>query len=154
MSKKSIEFIKNGRNRLIATLEGLTTEQLNHVPEGYNNNLIWQLGHVIASQQGVTYPKAGLTPIMDPALIEQYGNGTKPENTLDAKQIADLHELSARTLDQFEKDLAADAFKNYESWGFPNGTTFDNIDDAIQMLAFHEGMHYGYAQALKRAVLN
>jgi len=153
MAKKSIEIIKTGRNRLIATLEGLTTEQLNHIPEGYNNNMIWQLGHVIAVQQGVTYPKAKLTPVIDEALMAQYGNGTKPETVLDAKAIAEMHALSARTLEQFEKDLANDLFRNYDSWSFPNGMTFDSIEDALQMLAFHEGMHYGYAQALKRAVL-
>ena len=33
----------------------LTIEELNKIPEGFNNNIIWNFGHVIVSQQIICY---------------------------------------------------------------------------------------------------
>jgi hypothetical protein len=32
-----------------------TLEQLNKIPEGYNNNLIWNIAHVVVVQQMLVY---------------------------------------------------------------------------------------------------
>lgn len=36
-----------------------TIEQLNKVPDGFNSNIIWNVAHLIASQQNLCYMKAG-----------------------------------------------------------------------------------------------
>jgi len=49
--KKEIERLKKTRIFLLDLIKDLTTEQLNEIPKGFNNNIIWNLGHLIASQQ-------------------------------------------------------------------------------------------------------
>jgi len=41
---KRIEKIKRFREFLLAQMKGLTTEELNKIPAGYNNNIIWNIG--------------------------------------------------------------------------------------------------------------
>jgi hypothetical protein len=36
-------------------LSGYNLDQLNTIPEGFNNNLIWNIGHIIVSQQLLVY---------------------------------------------------------------------------------------------------
>ena len=44
-------------------LEKYTLEQLNKIPDGFKNNLIWNVGHIITTQQGLIYRLSGL-PVM------------------------------------------------------------------------------------------
>ncbi len=42
---------QTGRQLYLAFLEKYSLEQLNYIPEGFSNNLIWNAGHIVASQQ-------------------------------------------------------------------------------------------------------
>jgi hypothetical protein len=150
--KKAIEVITSFRNLLIKSLDELSNEQINKVPEGFNNNLVWQLGHVIVSQQSMAYKRSDNPMIIDDALLQQYKGGTKPEGAVSQAEYEELKELSAKTLEQFDKDFAAGKFKNYTTFALGTGVEITSIDEALGMLQLHEGMHYGYSQALKRAI--
>ena len=41
-------------------LDNYSLEQLNTIPSGMSNNLIWNLGHVVVSQQKLVYALSGL----------------------------------------------------------------------------------------------
>ena len=47
--------IKRSREIYASYIENYTLEQLNHIPEGLRNNLIWNIGHIIVSQQRLAY---------------------------------------------------------------------------------------------------
>ena len=61
---KSIEIIKKPRLALFELIKDLSIEQLNQVPPGFNNNIIWNMGHLIAAQQGICYRRAGTDMIV------------------------------------------------------------------------------------------
>ncbi len=48
---KTIETIRNPRKLLIKLTEGLS-EQLKQRYRSFNNNIIWNLGHIITAQRG------------------------------------------------------------------------------------------------------
>ena len=56
------------------------------------------------------------------------------------------------TLDKLAEDYNNDAFANYKSWTTRYGVEINNIDDIINFLSFHDGLHTGYIMALKRCV--
>ena len=66
---KQIEIIKKTRVSLLELVKDLSTEQLNKIPDGFNNNIIWNLAHMIAAQQGVCYVRAGLAPVVGEKLV-------------------------------------------------------------------------------------
>ena len=51
-----MEFVFNAitqtRANAIAAIEGLSNEQLNEIPEGFSNNIAWNLGHILVTQLG------------------------------------------------------------------------------------------------------
>ncbi|MGH2624736.1 MAG: DinB family protein, partial [Sphingobacterium sp.] len=62
---KITDVIKRTRIKLFELIEDLNAEQLNQIPDGFTNNIIWNVGHMISSQQGLCYLKAGLRPCVD-----------------------------------------------------------------------------------------
>ena|SRR5688572_25829993 len=149
----ALPLIEYGRNGFMKLIEGLTPEQLNKVPDGFNNNLIWNLGHLIATQQQICYSRAGQDPGIDADVIESYSQGSKPNAPLSAEAIQWIKEEAVKSLDQLEKDVASGKFKDYPAFTVTkDNIPIKSIHDALDFLSWHESMHWGYAQALKRAV--
>jgi DinB superfamily len=147
-----IETIKKTRSFLLEQIKNLSNEQFNRVAEGFNNNIIWNLGHMIASQQGVCYKRAGLPTMISEEFWEKYRTGSKPEGMVSDDEIAQIKDLLFTTLDKFEIDYDKKIFGNYTAWSTRYGVELANIEDAIKFLPFHEGLHSGMIIALKRLV--
>ena len=127
-------------------------EQLNEVPEGFNNNIIWNMGHLIAAQQNICYLKPGLPPFLDDLFFQQYKPGSKPESPARADRIEEIKILLLSAADQLKADYNKGLFTDYPSWINRYGLEMSDIDTVLQFLLFHEGLHFGYIMALKRIV--
>ena len=149
---KQIEIIKKTRVSLLELVKDLSAEQLNKIPDGFNNNIIWNLAHMIAAQQGVCYLRAGLAPVTGEGFVSIFRSGTKPEGFVIDAGINEIKELMFTTLEQLEDDYANNLFANYTAWTTRYDVELANIDDAINFLPFHEGLHFGYIMAMKRVV--
>ena len=150
--EKQFEILRKTRGMLLSIVEGLPVEQLNKIPSGFNNNIVWNMGHIVAAQQGVCYRRAGLPLIVDDAFFQKYKPDSKPEGSVGEDELKQIKELLFSTIDDLQKDYEAGKFANYTSWTSRYGVQMNKIEDAISFLSFHEGLHVGYAMALKRAV--
>lgn len=150
--EQQIENIKKVRLYLLDLVKDLSIEQLNHIPEGFNNNIIWNLAHIVAAQQGLCYVRAGLSPAMEDDLFQAYKSGSKPEGFVDAVKVAHIKHLFIPSLDQLLADYKKNLFIGYVPWNTRYNVELRSIDDAINFLPMHEGLHLGYIMALKRAV--
>lgn len=150
--KKQFEIVRKTRAFLITLLDGLSVEQLNKIPEGFNNNIIWNFGHVIAAQQGICYRRSGLPLRIDEQQFEQYKPGSRPEGSVGEAEIKTLKESLLTTIDQLEEDCGAGRFSAYSSWTTRYGVAVDSIEDAVAFLVFHDGLHTGYIMALRHCV--
>lgn len=149
---KILEIIRQSRSNFLNLLNSLTTEQLNSVPAGFNNNIIWNFGHVIVVQQLLCYKLAGVALKVDDSLVSKFSKGTKPEGIINEEEIETLKKLALSTLDDFEADLKNNFFVNYKSYTTSFGTELMSIDDALIFVALHEGLHIGYTMAIKRII--
>ena len=150
---ETIDNIKNTRLFLLKLLEGLSPEQLNKVPPGFNNNIIWNLAHLIAAQQGLCYIRSGNTPPVDPAYILPFKPDTQPERYIAEEEVQVIKSLLISSVDQLKVDYQKDIFNNYTTFTTRYGAVLSNIVDAINFLGYHEGLHSGYIMALKRLVV-
>lgn len=149
---KAIEIIKLPRLSLLKAVEELTVEQLNKIPDGFNNNIIWNLAHIIAAQQNICYKRAGLDIVIEERFFTPFLPGTKPESFVNAADVEIIKGLFFSTLDQLESDLQNGKFANYVPWTTRYGNTINSGDEAAAFLPFHEGIHTGYIWALKRVI--
>ncbi len=151
---KIIEVIKACRSKWLTMLDGLTVDQLNKVPTGFNNNLAWQFGHVIVSQQILCYRLAGQKFVINDEFIDRYKNGSKPESYISEAEIDLLKGYMLSTIDQLEIDLKNGVFDNYTPYTISTyvGFTLENVNDALIFIVSHDALHYGCSISMKKLV--
>ena len=132
--------------------DSLTDEELNIIPAGFSNNIVWNMAHLIAAEQGICYIRGGAQPFMPAEFIAAYTRGTKPETVVSGEGIAELMRALTDTPARLQRNYDAGTFRNYKAWTTPFGVELTNIDEALQFILFHEGIHTGYIMAMKRAI--
>ena len=146
------ERYRKVRRYLLETVHDLTTEQFNHIPAGFSNNIIWNLGHVVAAQQGVCYVRPGKELRVDKDIFDDYKPGTRPGKYVDSMGIDRIKGLALNTIDIFEKDCLANEFAAYTPWTTRYGVELNNINVATEFLFYHEGIHVGDIMALRKCL--
>jgi hypothetical protein len=147
-----IENLKKVRAFLLESIKELTTEQWNKIPAGFNNNIAWNVGHLVAAQQGICYKRANLTPHITDEFWEQFRSGSKPGVDLSVDDISDLKGLFLSTMDQLDADYNDQIFGNYTAWSTRYGVEIGSIEDALKFLPYHEGLHAGVISAMRKLV--
>ncbi|WP_418512529.1 DinB family protein [Corallibacter sp.] len=134
-------------------IEEQSLEDLNKIPKGFNNNIIWNIGHIIVTEQVLIYKLSGLKPTISESLVSAYMKGTKPEKDVTQKDVNEIASLLFSTLQQTEIDYKKGAFKNFKPYTVSTtGNTLNNVEQALQFALFHEGLHFGYVLALLRTI--
>ena len=152
--EKIIQVLKACRSKWLSMLNELTTDQLNKIPTGFSNNLAWQFGHVIVSQQILCYRMAGQKFVINEDLIDRYKNGSKPENYISEEEINLLKGYMLSTINQLEIDLKNGVFDNYTPYTISTyvGLTLENVSDALTFIVSHDALHYGCSLSMKKLV--
>ena len=152
--EKIIQVLKACRSKWLSMLNELSTDQLNKIPTGFSNNLAWQFGHVIVSQQILCYRMAGQKFVINEDLIDRYKNGSKPENYISEEEINLLKGYMLSTINQLEIDLKNGVFDNYTPYTISTyvGLTLENVNDALTFIVSHDALHYGCSIGLKRLI--
>lgn len=113
---KQIDTIKKTRLFLLDLVKDLSVDQLNEIPSTFNNNIVWNLGHLIASHQGVCYLRAGAKPVVDEKYIATYKPGTKPGEHINDKELSIIKDIMVSSIDKFQIDYQNNVFANYNGW--------------------------------------
>ncbi len=140
------------RNNALKLVEGLSDEQLNLTPQRFNNNLIWNLGHMLVTQQLLCYRLSGNDTFLSNALIEKYRKGSKPEGPVPSEEIANIKSWLAESPQMMERDYNLGMFKSYKEYSTSYGVTLYSAEDAVIFNNMHESMHLGAMIALKKFV--
>ena len=147
------EVLRVTRKNVLNSIKNLTIDQLNTIPEGFNNNIMWNVVHLIATQQLLVYGLSGQAFKVSKDLINAYRKGTAPSETVTEEQFDEYKKLFFSTIDQMEEDynngLFGDNFKTYPT---SFGITLEKLEDAITFNNAHEAMHLGNILSMKKLV--
>lgn len=144
---------QTSRNMVSKILENHTLEQLNKIPEGFNNNLIWNIGHIIVAQQMLVYKLSGLPMMISDEMVGKYKKDTKPEQEVTQEEVDEIKVLLFKTLEKTKKDFENGVFKNYQEYTTSTGGhVLKNAAGAIAFSNFHEGLHIGVMLSLRKLV--
>jgi hypothetical protein len=140
------------RFHLMREVEGLTHEQLLTIPEGREDNILWNIGHLLCSISRLTYVFSGYDlPIPDHYL----GLFGKNSNALDWKSNPDPDEVLKYFTDlpgKIEEDYQSGKFNEYKTLQIVPDDDIQNVEEAIAFHCFHEGLHIGKILTLKEAM--
>ncbi len=150
----TFDIIRTTRSNFLRLVDGLSEEQLNHVPAGFNNNIAWNLAHILVVQQTLCYVRMGFESQIPQPDMKRFGKGSKPDQWIGKEEIALFKSQVMEQIAQLEKDLRSGFFeeREYEKMLTSYGLTVDSLEYAISYLATHDALHYGYVLALKRAI--
>ncbi|SHG63312.1 DinB family protein [Flavobacterium defluvii] len=146
------ETQKTIREILVKVLDNNSLEQLNKIPSGFKNNLIWNVAHCIASQQILVYKLSGLPLHVSDEFIGKYSKGTKPEADVTKEEVDEIRNLLISTLQQTEDDFKNNVFTNYNQYKTSMGFDLTNVQEALDFVSYHEGIHSGIIMSIKKFI--
>ncbi|MEO5911563.1 MAG: DinB family protein [Pelobium sp.] len=150
--EKQFEIFKKTRIYLLSYIADLTVKQLNTTPKGFKNNIIWNVGHMIAAQQGVCYRRVGLPFTVNEEVFDLYKPDTTPQEAVDEGGVAQLKKLLLTTIDEMQRDYDKGLFSKYPAWTNRYGIELATIEQTINFLLLHDGIHLGMIMSLKKLV--
>lgn len=143
--------LKN-RQILKSFIENFTLEELNKIPEGFNNNIIWNIAHLIVTQQLLVYKLSGLPMVVSDEMVKLYIKGSKPEHYVTQEEVDEIKNLLFSPIEKTKQDYENKVFKNYHEYTVTTKSTLTCVEEAIEFINFHEGIHLGYILAMKRVL--
>ena len=146
------ETFKQTRKYVVAMVKNLTSEQLNYIPDGFNNNIAWNLMHLVVTEQLLCYRLSGLPCNIPEKWIEKYRKGTAPTQIIEEETIVQGMEHLVSQPEQLELDYKNNLFKSFSSYTTSANVTLNRIDDAIVFNTFHEGIHLGILLQLLKLI--
>ena len=148
----TFDITRTSRRMIAPFLENYTLEQLNTIPEGFNNNLIWNIAHIVVTQQLLVYKLAGLPMMVSDELVERYKKGTKTEHQATQEEVDEIFTLLHTTIEQTEKDIEKNLFQNYNEYPTSTGFVLKSNIDSMTFNNFHEGLHIGVMMSIRKLV--
>lgn len=149
---RSLDDLRRVRQSLDAAVDDLPPEAWHAVPDGFQNNVLWNVGHVVVTAELLTYGRAGLDLPSSPALVAACRKGTSPDAWAAPPDTAEVRRRLAASPDQIEADYRAGRFQTYDPYTTTPGVVLGSVEDALRFVLFHEGLHLGTVRALRRLV--
>jgi len=147
-----IKAWKTSRKLYLEYFDKYSLEQLNKVPEKFNNNLIWNIGHIIAAQQSLVYKTSNLLINIPDEFFDRYKPGTRPTGAVSQNDVNEIRSLLTSMIHQTETDLANGKFISFTERNTITGFHLGNLQDALVFNNYHEGLHLGYMKSIARFV--
>ena len=150
--KSTLAITLKIRTLLENFLNSFSIDQLNKIPEGFKNNIFWNIAHVVATQQLLVYKLSNLTMQLPEEWVNEFKKETKPERIYTQNDVNYLKNILLTTISQTENDWIAGKFQSYIPYQTSNGFLLNSVEDGISFNTFHEGMHLGIILQLKKFV--
>jgi len=148
----TFDIVLKNRKIMTSFLDAFSLEDLNKVPEKFNNNLIWNIAHLVVTQQLLTYSLSGLPMHISDGLVEKYKKGSKVTGNVSQEEINEIKGLLFSTIEQTKEDYENGVFDSFQPYTTSTNSTLKSFEEAMEFNNFHEGIHLGYILALKKSL--
>jgi hypothetical protein len=148
----SIKMLKTERQLILRGIENLSDEQLLKIPEGSKNNILWNLGHIVVTQQVLHYTLSRLEMHIPKEIASAFRTGTSPALWKETPDIKNIKSLLMELPDKLLEDYESGLFKEFRPYKTSTGVQLNSFADAITFNHFHEGTHTGIILGLIKIV--
>lgn len=147
----AFQFAIATRKKIADKISGLTIDQLNKIPSGCNNNIVWQLGHLVVSSEILCYHRTGAQPEKEIALADKYRNGSKPESFIEQSEIDELLKRFLNSYHAILEDYNKGIFKNVTPYATHTfGVEMTTIEEVFSVCSHHDALHAGQISMMER----
>ncbi len=149
-------WMKTLRGFTLGIIKDLSHEQLLTIPTGFNNNILWQIGHLLYEQYQFFYGFTGQPLPLPEGGAEAYkalfDNGTSPKTWETPPDVAGILAEFASISDTIIADANAGKFDGFQGRELRPGLLLNDINHLAAFHCVHEGMHMGAIKAIKAFV--
>lgn len=152
MTNSIFKTLDANRKILATFLDNYSVEQLNNIPSGFSNNMMWNIGHIIAAQQGLVYRLSGLDMYIPGEFYEQYKPGSQPATTGGDAEVEVLKSYLSSLAEKTKADYEAGKFVTFTERMTATGFHLGSLNDALVFNNYHEGLHLGVMMSIRKFV--
>lgn len=152
--QQCFEIFSVTRSNILSLFEKYDHKELCYIPEGFNNNIIWNMGHVLTVQDALTYGLSGLPGNIGRELVDRFKKGTKGDSQLDSNVIFEVKSLLKFTATQLISDYKSGKFLSYNKYLTSYGYAPKSIQEGVLFNNVHEALHLGYMMAIGKCINN
>lgn len=137
------------REYFIKNVESVSKEQTDVQPDGFNNTIHWQAGHVLTITEQTMFGFPHETTHLPMNYMEFFGNGTKPDDW--TRNIPAMDQLIVQLKGQLTrlKQIPTEQLNQDLDTPFLGCTT---VGELAGLTLMHEATHMGQIQAMKRMI--
>ena len=150
--KIEFEILQKSRKLILEFIDGLSMEQLNKIPQGFNNNIVWNIAHLVVTQQLLCYNFSGLEMTVSDEMVAMFRKGTAPHSFISKEDFEVYKKLFIELPLQLERDYRMGIFKNYQEYTTSLDVKIIDIDFAIAFNSYHEGIHLGVILGIAKLI--
>jgi uncharacterized damage-inducible protein DinB len=146
---KQLRFV---RNNTMKQVEGLSDEMSHLIPEGFNNNIKWNLGHILVVQEKFPLQLIGEEMKIPKTFAEIFGPGTKPVNWGErVPSIDEIIQLLTSQISRIEQTVGSRLEESFEKpFVTSAGLELVTVEQSLSFCLYHEGMHFNAMKSIKR----
>ncbi|MBB3113719.1 putative damage-inducible protein DinB [Paenibacillus phyllosphaerae] len=144
--------LKFVRDNTIKQVKGISEEEARTVPRGFNNNMLWNLGHILLVHEKFSFALTNEKMELPKHFAELFASGTKPEQW--GTQVPGLDEmllLLAKQIERIEQTLRHRLEEELEQpFVTSAGLELLAVKECLSFCLYHEGMHVATIKAIKQ----
>ena len=152
MKETELKLLKVSISNVLKLVNGLSNEQLNHIPEGFSNNIIWNVAHLVVSQKLLIYGLSNNELNLDDDFIVKYRKASRPSGEVNAKDCQAIILLFEYLHEELTQDLNTLDFTSFKTYPTSYDFEITNLDEALAFNNLHFGLHFAFLLKLKKKV--
>lgn len=148
---ESLTLFKYSRTSTLILLNNIDKDKWDEQPSGYPNTIRWNAGHVYSTAEDYLTDADKDYKITHPEWNDLFLDGTRPSewqgNIPTAEEIISaLEEQEKRIYNHFKNKLDQKASVSRDV----NAMMLDTVDLSLQFVTWHEGIHLGFMNGMRR----
>jgi DinB superfamily len=151
----SLIIFRQTRQNIFDLTRQLNDGQLMKIPQNRRNNILWNMGHVVAIQQLLLYRSIGLAVGVPEDFITNFKKDTSPQNWESPPDIQEVRKALIDTSKKFLSDFENSLFENtilQMKFKMVFGVTITTSREAILFNNTHEAMHLGIIMSIIKQI--
>ncbi|MEK4248953.1 DinB family protein [Paenibacillus sp. FSL W7-1287] len=138
------------RLQTIRAIEQQAEEELEIIPEGLNNHVKWNLGHIYVVTEKFAFTLTGEEATIPEHFHEWFASGTSPKEW--TKKAPTKEELITLLKQQLERVQAQNEQRLNaplpESYATSTGLQLSTVGESLSFCLYHEAMHYAAIKSI------
>jgi hypothetical protein len=134
--QEQLRLLEEKRKGILEFTKGFSFEQFNMIPKGHNNNIIWNMGHLLVFTDQVLYEQVGLPVPIYPISLDDFQMGSRPMALTPIEDITLIRNLLLDSISTFDTELAGANTQRSAN------KTVVASERLMNFLLYHEDTHF------------